>query len=161
MIGVGLPAGVSVSRHRLTQQVPREMLRIRAGEFRRALKECPVAVQLLQRYALVLIERGAQNAACNQHHTVEERMSRWLLETADRAGRGEFKITQEFLAEMLGVRRQTVNLTARLLQQAGLIAYRRGRVTILDRAALEQASCECYRLMGEAYEQLMRLPVKS
>jgi CRP-like cAMP-binding protein len=108
----------------------------------------------------VLIERGQQNAACNQHHTVEEQMCRWLLETADRAGRADFKITQEFLGDMLGVRRQTVNLTARLLQRAGLIAYRRGRMTILDRRALEQASCECYRITSEAYERLMRPPAE-
>ena len=114
--------------------------------------------QLLMRYALVSIQRGAQNAACIQHHTIEERMCRWLLETAHRNGRDQFHLTQEFLSDMLGVRRQSVNLTARLLQGAKLITYHRGELTILDRAGLEEASCECFRVTSAMYEQSMTLP---
>lgn len=84
-------------------------------------------------------------------------MCRWLLETAHRAGQDSFGLTQEFLSDMLGVRRQSVNLTARLLQQANLITYRRGELTILDRTGLEEASCECFRVTSEMYERMMRL----
>jgi CRP-like cAMP-binding protein len=112
---------------------------------------------LMLRYALVLIQRGAQNGACIQHHTIEERMCRWLLETALRKGQDHFGLTQEFLSDMLGVRRQSVNLTARVLQSANLIKYHRGELTILDRAGLEEASCECFRVTSQMYESMMRL----
>jgi hypothetical protein len=82
-------------------------------------------------------------------------MSRWLLVCADRAGREELDLTQEFLSVMLGVRRQSVNVTAGLLQRAGLIAYRRGGIRIVDRAGLEASACECYRLGGELYTEAM------
>jgi Mn-dependent DtxR family transcriptional regulator len=85
-------------------------------------------------------------------------MCRWLLETAYRNGNDRFHLTQEFLADMLGVRRQSVNLTARVLQAAGLIKYVRGEMTILDRAGLEETSCECFRVTTDMYEQAMRLP---
>jgi Mn-dependent DtxR family transcriptional regulator len=85
-------------------------------------------------------------------------MCRWLLETAHRKGADQFHLTQEFLADMLGVRRQSVNLTARVLQSARLIKYTRGEVTIVDRAGLEAASCECYRVTTAMYEQAVRMP---
>ena len=84
-------------------------------------------------------------------------MCRWLLETAYRKGQDQFGLTQEFLSDMLGVRRQSVNLTARLLHQANLIKYHRGELTILDRAGLEDASCECFRVTSQMYERMMRL----
>ena len=121
-------------------QVGGEMLRISAAAFGKVRAERSALSQLLMRYALVLIQRGVQNGACIQHHTIEERMCRWLLETALRKGSDRFGLTQEFLADMLGVRRQSVNRTARLLQNAGLIDYHRGDLTILDRAGLEDAS---------------------
>jgi len=133
------------------------MLRISAAAFGKVRAERSALSQLLMRYAFVLIQRGAQNGACIQHHTIEERMCRWLLETALRKGSDRFGLTQEFLADMLGVRRQSVNLTARLLQNAGLIDYRRGDLTILDRAGLEEAACECFRVTSEMYERTMRL----
>src|SRR5271156_6434475 len=102
------------------------MLRMPTATFKRVRLESSALSQLLLRYALVLIQRGAQNGACIQHHTIEERMCRWLLETAHREGEDHFGLTQEFLSDMLGVRRQSVNLTARVLQQAGLIKYHRG-----------------------------------
>ena len=126
--------------------------------FHRARAESEALSSLLLRYALVLIQRGAQNGACIQHHTIEERMCRWLLETAHRKGADRFGLTQEFLADVLGVRRQSVNLTARLLQRANLITYHRGELTILDRAGLEEASCECFRVTSRMYDRTMRLP---
>ena len=158
MDGLYLLADPKANPYRINVQVWGEMLRMTAGAFRRARAESTALSQLLLRYALVLIQRGAQNGACIQHHTIEERMCRWLLETAHRKGADQFGLTQEFLSDMLGVRRQSVNLTARVLQSARLIEYRRGELTILDRAGLEEASCECFRVTSGMYESMMRLP---
>jgi CRP-like cAMP-binding protein len=157
MDGLYLLADPLANPYRINVQVEGEMLQMSVTEFKQARAECPALSELLMRYALVLIQRGAQNGACIQHHTVEERMCRWLLETAHRKGRDQFGLTQEFLSDMLGVRRQSVNLTARILQQANLIKYKRGELTILDRAGLEEASCECFRVTTDMYDRMMRL----
>ena len=96
------------------------------------------------RYNQALMSQIMQTTVCNGVHSADQRCCRWLLMTHDRAGANEFPLTQEFLATMLGVRRPTVTIVAHQLQQAGLIQYRRGFVSILDRAKLEAASCECY-----------------
>jgi len=157
MDGLYLLADPMANPYRINVQVQGEMLRMSAEAFRHARAESPALSQLLMRYALVLIQRGAQNGACIQHHTIEERMCRWLLETAHRKRQDTFSLTQEFLSDMLGVRRQSVNLTARILQSANLIKYRRGELTIIDRAGLEDASCECFRVTSQMYERMMRL----
>jgi CRP-like cAMP-binding protein len=158
MDGLYLLADTLANPYRINVQVQGEMLRMPSEAFRREIAQQGALAQLLMRYALVLIQRGAQNGACIQHHTVEERMCRWLLETAYRKGADRFGLTQEFLADMLGVRRQSVNLTARLLQQANLITYRRGELVIVDRGGLEEASCECFRVTSLMYDRMMRLP---
>jgi Mn-dependent DtxR family transcriptional regulator len=158
MDGLYLLSAALANPYKIDVQVEGEILRLPAGAFKRVLAESPAMTHLLMRYAFVSIERGSQNSACIQHHTIEERMCRWLLETALRKGKDEFHLTQEFLADMLGVRRQSVNLTARLLQGAKLIEYTRGEVTILDRPGLEEASCECFRVTTAMYEQAMQLP---
>ena len=158
MDGLYLLADKLANPYKINVQVSGDFLRLPAREFKQAMSESAALSQLLARYALVSIQRGAQNAACIQHHTIEERMCRWLLETAHRKGADEFNLTQEFLADMLGVRRQSVNLTARLLQRANLIRYHRGELTILDRVGLEGASCECFRVTSEMYERAMKLP---
>jgi CRP-like cAMP-binding protein len=157
MDGLYLLADPLANPYRINVQVEGEMVRVPTAAFRLARDESPALSQLLMRYALVLIQRGAQNGACIQHHTIEERMCRWLLETAHRKGQDRFGLTQEFLSDMLGVRRQSVNLTARLLQQAHLIKYHRGELTIIDREGLEEASCECFRVTSQMYENMMRL----
>jgi CRP-like cAMP-binding protein len=157
MDGLYLLANPLANPYRINVQVQGDMLRMPAAAFKRAMSEIPALSQLLMRYALVLIQRGAQNGACIQHHSIEERMCRWLLETAHRKGEDHFGLTQEFLADMLGVRRQSVNLTARILQHAHLIKYHRGELTILDRPALEEASCECFRVTSQMYERMMRI----
>ena len=157
MDGLYLLADPLANPYRINVQVSGDMLRMTASVFRRLRNEIPTLSQLLMRYALVLIQRGAQNGACIQHHNIEERMCRWLLETAHRKGADHFGLTQEFLADMLGVRRQSVNLTARLLQQANLIKYTRGELSILDRAGLEEASCECFNVTTRMYERMMQL----
>jgi CRP-like cAMP-binding protein len=157
MDGLYLLADPLANPYRINVQVHGDMYRMSAAAFKQALHESHALSQLLMRYALVLIQRGAQNGACIQHHTIEERMCRWLLETAHRKGEDNFGLTQEFLADMLGVRRQSVNLTARILQRASLIKYHRGELTILDRAGLEESSCECFRVTSQMYERMMRI----
>ena len=157
MDGLYLLADPLANPYRINVQVRGEMLRMSAAAFKRARSESSAFSQLLIRYALVMIQRGAQNGACIQHHTIEERMCRWLLETADRMGEDRFALTQQFLSDVLGVRRQSVNATARTLQSSKLIKYYRGDITILNRAGLEQSSCECFRVTLQTYESLMRL----
>jgi len=142
---------------RLQVQVRGEMLRLPAAAFRQALCGSHALSQLLMRYALVLVQRGAQNAACIGRHTILQRTCRWLLETAERKGRDSFHVTQESLGHLLGVRRQGINVTARFLHRAKLIRYHRGELTILDRARLEEESCECFRATSDLYERSMRL----
>src|SRR5580698_4678739 len=157
MDGLYLLADPLANPYRINVQVQGDMYRMPSAGVKRALAESHALSQLLMRYAMVLIQRRAQNGACIQHHTIEERMCRWLLETAHRKGEDRFGLTQEFLADMLGVRRQSVNLTARILQSAGLIKYRHGELAILDRMGLEDASCECFRVTTDMYERVMRL----
>jgi len=110
---------------------------------------------LVQRYAQALFSQVTQQVACNGLHSVEERCSRWMLLTHDRVGGDEFPLTQEFLAQMLGVRRASVTVAAGILQRAGFIRYVRGRVAIVDRDGLENASCECYRIIRSEFDRLL------
>ncbi|MFL5284248.1 MAG: Crp/Fnr family transcriptional regulator [Rhodopila sp.] len=102
-----------------------------------------------------LFNFNPQSVACNARHSVPERAARWLLTCQDRSGGDHFELTQEFLAEMLGVSRPIVNTTARILQRAGLIRYNRRIVTVIDRAGLEEASCECYSMIRKVYDRLL------
>jgi len=110
---------------------------------------------MLRKYNQALMNQMAQSVACNRLHNVEERMARWLLMTHDRVEADQFLLTQEFLAQMLGVRRPTVTVTAGVLERAGLIAVGRGRVMVLNRERLEAASCECYRVVREEFDRLL------
>ena len=121
--------------------------------FAEAVERNAVIRRVVLRYANLLMATVAQTTACNRSHTLEERMSRWLLMTHDRVDSDEFPLTQEFLASILGVRRPTVTLAGVTLQRAGLIRYSRGRITILDRAGLEQVPCECYEYIRSEFEQ--------
>jgi CRP-like cAMP-binding protein len=141
-------------------QVPGHGARMEADAFRAFVRGSPVLNRVLLRYALALMTQMAQNAACNRTHSVEERCARWLLMTQDRVRSPTFELTQEFLAQMLGVRRPTVSIAAGILAQAGLISYVRGRITILDRSELEAACCECYRIIATEFERLLGVPVE-
>jgi CRP-like cAMP-binding protein len=110
---------------------------------------------LLQRYTQALFSQVAQSSACNRLHSIEQRCARWLLLTRDRVGKDQFPLTQEFLAQMLGVQRSSVNGVASTLQKAGVIRYTRGVITILDGASLERVSCECYQVIAEEYARLI------
>lgn len=108
----------------------------------------------LQKYLLANLVQSAQNAACNRLHPIAERLARWLLTCHDRVQSDRMPLTHEFLAQMLGTPRTTVTLAAGMLHQAGLIDYSRGHVTIKDRAKLEDAACECYRVVRNEFERL-------
>lgn len=110
---------------------------------------------VLLRYTQALIAQISQSTACNSLHLLEQRLPRWLLEAQDRVDSDDLKLTQEFLAQMLGVRRAGVTQAAQKLQQCGLIRYHRGHVQILDQQGLEAASCECFRVLREEYDRLL------
>jgi CRP-like cAMP-binding protein len=113
---------------------------------------------VLLRYAQASHVQVAQTAACNGQHAVDERLARWMLMAHDRAEADEFPMTQEFIATMLGVRRAGISVAAGVLQKAGVIRYAYGRITILDRAGLEAAACECYGAVRRQYERLLGIP---
>jgi CRP-like cAMP-binding protein len=135
-------------------QVPGQVVAMAAATFVAASGRDPLR-GLVQRYTQALFTQVTQQVACNGLHSVVERCSRWILLTHDRVGANEFPLTQEFLAQMLGVRRASVTVAAGMLQQAGFIRYVRGRVTVIDRAGLEDASCECYRIIRAEFDRLL------
>jgi CRP-like cAMP-binding protein len=136
-------------------QVPGEAVRVRAKALKEAVRESESLHDLLHRYAHYMLVQSAQSAACNRLHSAEERLCRWLLMMHDRVGADRFPLTQEFMAQMLGVRRPTVSLIASTLQKAGLIQYSRGKMLILDRPGLESAACECYAVTRKELERLL------
>jgi CRP-like cAMP-binding protein len=116
-------------------------------------------MQLLLRFTQALITQMAQTAVCNRHHSVDKQLCRWLLLSQDRLHGNELVMTQELIANMLGVRREGVTEGALRLQEAGLIRYRRGHITILDRAGLEARTCECYAVVTNEYDRLLSAPI--
>lgn len=144
---VGLPAflGGVTSPNDAFCQVPGRALGLGVGQLREVLNGDGSLHRLLSLYAQVTIVHLSQNVACNRLHSAEQRCARWLLMTHDRAGRDQFPLTHEFLAQMLGVRRATTTETAGRIQDKGLIRYRRGNITILDRENLVVLACECYQ----------------
>jgi CRP-like cAMP-binding protein len=146
--------GLEESDSRLLIQVPGSAMRMESARFRRHIEELPSLRALLDYYAVALFALVAQSAACNRMHPMVERCARWLLMTHDRVDAPAFPMTHDFLSEMLGVRRPSVSVAAAALRDAGLITYRRGKVTVLDRSGLEAASCECYRLIRERFDRL-------
>jgi len=154
---VGLPVFLQAtltSSHRAFAQIPGDALVMDVGDFLTATSNGGFQ-RALQRYTQALLTQIAQGAACNRLHGVEERAARWLLITHDRVSADEFPLTQDFLAQMLGVRRQSANLAQRTLAQAGIISYSRGRVTVLDRNGLQDASCACYEVIRGEFDRLL------
>jgi len=139
-------------------QVPGHVWRMDRTDFAQVLSADGLFREIVQLYVQALFSQIAQQVACNALHSVEERCSRWLLLTHDRVHADTFPLTQEFLAQMLGVRRASVTLAAGALQAAGLIRYRRGQITIVDREGLEDVSCECYRVLRDEFDRLLGTP---
>lgn len=155
MIGLPVVVGIERAAHGAVVQMQGTAWRIDAKILRQAFNESEPLRTLLFRYALALHGQTAQTAVCNAHHVLEERLARWLLMAHDRAGGDQFPMAHEFISVMLGVRRAGVTITAGALRNAGLIAYKHGQITVLDRTGLEEASCECYGIVREQFEQLI------
>ncbi len=155
MVGIPVFLGVSVSPGLSFCQLPGRALRMPAGAFQELANGAGAFQQVLQRYTYAFFTQLSQGSACNRLHHMDQRLARWLLLTHDRVGRDQFLLTQEFMAQMLGVRRATVTEAAGRLQQAGLITYSRGILTIADRKGLEAASCECYRIISDEHARLI------
>jgi CRP-like cAMP-binding protein len=136
-------------------QIVGRALRVEAGAFRDILSQAPKLREVLAAYTQAVLSETAQEVACNRQHSIDERLARWLLMTQDRVQSEEIALTQEFLARMLGVRRPSVTVAAGILQREGVIQYRRGHMTILDRQRLETATCECYERITVEYERLL------
>jgi CRP-like cAMP-binding protein len=126
-----------------------------AAYFQHITKNGGPLARILHRYTQALMIQISQGTACNRVHSVEQRCARWLLMTHDRVNGNDFELTQEFLSQMLGVRRATVNEVATRLQEMSLISYSRGFIRILNRAGLEAASCHCYSVIRQEYENML------
>ena len=156
---VGVPAAWGSEtmnpREFATVQVPGSVVCMDAGTFREEVRQQGALTSLVERYTQAFFTQVSQQVACNGLHSVEQRCARWLLLTQDRVGTDEFPMTHEFLAQMLGVRRATVTVTAGILQKAGFVEFTRGRVAIVDRDGLEAAACECYGVTREVFDRLL------
>ena len=128
--------------------------RLKAHAIKEEFKRAPV-LHLLLRYTQALITQTAQTAVCNRHHSLKQQLCRWLLLSLDRLEGNQLVMTQELIANMLGVRREGVTEGALNLQKAGLISYSRGRITVLDRTGLEKRTCECYAVVKKEYDRLL------
>lgn len=154
---VGLPVFFGVDRTPTLAfcQLAGDAVRLRSKVFQAEIERNGSLMALLQRYAQAYFSMLAQNSACNSQHSIQERCSRWLLLSHDRVVGDEFSLTQEFLSHMLGVRRAGVSVAMQTLQQAGIIRYNRGIITVVDRAALERSACECYAIIADEYKRLL------
>lgn len=157
---VGSLAGLGTRRShtRAVVQVAGTASRITAARFCKAAGESPAIRDTIVRYGEMLLIQVQQTAACNALHDVEERLSRWLLQARDRVDGNTIRLTHEFLSQMLGVRRPTVTVVARMLQDAGLIRYHRGHIEIVDRQGLEARACECYAVIRRQIDKVTPAP---
>ncbi len=147
MAGLSVFMGVNSTLNRAVVQGQGSAMKMKAGSLRKVCKDGGLLTRILRRYSHSVLTQVTQAAVCNQFHSIDARLARWLLMTHDRMGQDEFKLTQEFLSNMLGVRREGVSRAAALLQKRKLIDYSRGRLQILNRAALEKVSCSCYEII--------------
>src|ERR1700682_400553 len=153
MIGVPMALGVAVSPFRAVVQGGGTAMRLKTGDFRRSFSQSAALKREVFVFTHLLMIQIAQTAACNRFHLVTQRMARWMLMTRDRVNSNEFRITQEFLALMLGVRRVGVSQAMSALRERKLIVYRRGSIHILDHEGLVAAACVCYKTVKDTYAQ--------
>lgn len=146
MVGLPVILGSGRSNFRAIVQIPNGIVKISARILKQEFERGGELQRLLLRYTEDRLNETAQLAACNRHHTIEERLARWLLIVSDLTQSERLPLTQEFIGNMLGCRRSGVTIAAGTLRQAGIIRYSRGRITILNREALEDTSCKCYQL---------------
>jgi CRP-like cAMP-binding protein len=155
MVGFPIVLGEERTPFRAMVQIPGGAMRMKADGFREELKCSNKLFRLLLLYTNALIVQLSQSALCNRFHNVEERLCRWLLASQDRANTDTLRYTQELLAHILGADRSDVNAAAKSLQQKGLIRYSRGQINITDRRGLEEASCECYRIVRDVFNKFL------
>ncbi len=154
LVGISLFMGGESTPSRAVVQSAGRGYRLSARVLKEEFDQAAV-LHLLLRYTQALITQMSQTAVCNRHHSLDQQLCRWLLLSMDRLHGSELRMTQELIANMLGVRREGVTEAAIKLQKAGLIEYARGRIEVLDRAGLEQRSCECYAVVKKEYDRLL------
>jgi CRP-like cAMP-binding protein len=155
ILGVSLFMGGESTPSRAVVQSAGHGFRLKAALLKDEFGRFGPTMHLLLRYTQALLTQMAQTAVCNRHHSVDQQLCRWLLLSLDRLSSNELSMTQELIANMLGVRREGVTEAAGKLQDAGLIRYRRGRITVLDRSALEARCCECYQVVRTEFNRLL------
>ena len=160
MTGLTIALGQSSTTQRSIVQIPNGALALPADDFRAVVASEPELKAFSLRYAQAVLMTTVQLAACNSLHPANERCARWLLMAHDRVGQNPLRLTQEFLSQMLGVRRASVVVAASELQAAGFIAYSRGQITILSRSGLESVSCECYETMERDWKKIMGYSIR-
>ena len=156
---VGIPAllGGHSTINRAVVQLADGALRIESSALKAEFDRGGSLYRVILLYIQWLLTQTTQNGACQAHHSTEARLARWLLSVQDRLRGDELQLTQRFIAELLGTRRATITEAAGNLQQAGLIRYRRGAITIMDREGLGQSACECYALLQQEYQRLQAI----
>jgi CRP-like cAMP-binding protein len=155
IVGISLFMGGESTPSRAVVQSAGKGLRLKATDMKEEFNRAGPVLHLLLRYTQALITQMAQTAVCNRHHSLDQQLCRWLLLSLDRLQGNELVMTQELIANMLGVRREGVTEAALKLQHAGLISYARGHITVLDRPGLEKRSCECYAVVRKEYDRLL------
>jgi CRP-like cAMP-binding protein len=159
LLGISIFMGGGSTPSRAVVQSGGLALRMKASTLKNELERSGPVLRLLLRYTQALITQMAQTAVCNRHHSLDQQLCRWLLLSLDRLPGLELIMTQELIANMLGVRREGVTEAALKLQKSGLIRYSRGRITVLDRATLERRACECYAVVKKEYDRLFSIPM--
>lgn len=155
VVGIALFMGGETTPSRAVVQSAGQGYRLRASAIKDEFNRSGPVMHLLLRYTQALITQMAQTAVCNRHHSLDQQLCRWLLLSLDRLNSNELVMTQELIANMLGVRREGVTEAALKLQRLGLIRYARGHITVLDRPALEGRVCECYSVVKKEYDRLL------
>src|SRR3982751_182438 len=155
IVGVALFMGGESTTSRAVVQSAGQGYRLKANLMLQEFNRAGPVLHLLLRYTQALITQMAQTAVCNRHHSLDQQLCRWLLLSLDRLQAPDLVMTQELIANMLGVRREGVTEAATNLQRAGLIRHRRGHITVLDRPGLERRTCECYGVVKKEYERLL------
>lgn len=155
IVGISLFMGGESTSSRAVVQSAGHGFRLNAQTMKDEFNRAGPVLHLLLRYTQALITQMAQTAVCNRHHSLDQQLCRWLLLSLDRLQGNSLVMTQELIANMLGVRREGVTEAALKLQRVGLISYARGRISVLDRAGLEQRTCECYAVVKKEYDRLL------
>jgi CRP-like cAMP-binding protein len=155
VLGISLFMGGNTTPSRATVQTAGNGYRLKGQLMMEEFNRAGPMMRLMLRYTQALMTQMAQTAVCNRHHSIEQQLCRWLLLTLDRLPSNELTMTQELIAGMLGVRRESITETAIVLQREGLISYRRGHITVMNRAGLELLACECYDVVKKEFHRLL------